>query len=375
MSETTYIFRDGKVYTYEDGKVTAAVKEADFAPPMDSQHSGQPVAMPDPPPDIQGDLGQESSCPNCGSPSSPNDHFCPACGSPLNQEGIGGGEAGLYGVEPPPTAQAVAHVTTPNGLKGKVLGRVQGLWNEEVTVRLENGRIVRLPVAKDFKFAKEEVEVPEDPVAALDVRLAARTDPDRDSLLARRKELRAIQTEARSRVKSASDGEAVKLNKIVVTADYELREVGDAIQHIAELEGRGYEPPAPFSINPVEQESVGLGEKGHANWLDGVVGEMIQEAENHDYNKLMDEGPEAFVAGLDEPVLDDAGAVRQLASSEIRSHTAGQHDEDIRRRYEHVWLARVEQVRQAAASKVVTQRKQAAAEEEPYTGPDEGLFT
>jgi hypothetical protein len=88
---------------------------------------------------------------------------CVGCGAPLGdphgmgpdiEGGFGGAPYGDAGDEFPDHGPRQASITTPNGLKGKVLGKVAGLWQDEVTVRLENGRIVHLPVAKDMKFER-----------------------------------------------------------------------------------------------------------------------------------------------------------------------------------------------------------------------------
>src|SRR5689334_8796561 len=37
--------------------------------------------------------------------------------------------------------KTATHITTPNGVKGQILGRVATTWGEEITVRFENGEI------------------------------------------------------------------------------------------------------------------------------------------------------------------------------------------------------------------------------------------
>lgn len=382
MADPTYIFRDGNVYTLVDGKVVSSVKEADF-----SDHSGGhpidgQVEMPAPPAGIAGELqGEAAACPSCGSSTSPGDVFCPQCGTPLG-EGAGGIDqddpyAGLGFTEQSPEpvhAQPIAKqtVTTPNGLKGRVLARVPSLWGEEVTVRFENGVIKKIPVDQRLTFASsEETEASDSPVKSLEERLGASTLSDKDSLIERAKELDSIKVEARKMVAEASDADAVTLDRISVQADYEAREVSEALAHYADLEGQGFEAPAPIENLPaVEQASLGGVE---ANWLDATVGEIVAEASSTDYTKLMDEGPEAFVAGLDDTQLADSGTVRVMASREIRSHTAGA-DEDMREKYERVWLARVEEQRRGRlASRKEEIRKEAASEDGP-NAPDEALF-
>lgn len=376
MAEPTYIFQNGNVYTLVDGRVVSSVKEADFADPAVGGHPihGE-VQMPDAPGGIQDDLGSDGvPCPTCGSPTSAHDQYCPQCGSPIADSGAGQfpqGDAGAGGIVP--SGQMIAKtVTTPNGLRGRVLARVPGIWGDEVTVRFENGVIRRIPVDKRLTFASEEVKASDSPVKSLEERLASSTQTDRDSLSARASELEDIKIAAGKLVASSSDGEAATLNCISVEADFELREVKAALEHYADLEGKGFEPPAPIENVPtVEQTSMNGTD---ANWLDATLGEMTTEAAGRDYTKLMDEGPEEFIAGLDDAQLADAGTTRAMASYEIRSHTAGA-DEKVRVNYERVWLARVElQRRERLASRKEEVRKEASSPAEEVAPPDESLF-
>lgn len=381
MAEPTYIFRDGNVYTMEDEKIVASVKEADFEDPQGQ--GGHPVPgeveMPEPPVDAS------QHCPGCGREAGIGDKFCPNCGTPLSE---GSGESGLDVLEPyPPGSQSTdgvlephapgfasstkQSVTTPNGLKGRVLARVPALWGEEVTVRFENGVIKRIPVDANLTFASVKEETPETPVKGLEERLAATTLTDKDSLVERAKELRKIKAEARKLVSDSPDSEAAILDRLCVEADYELREVTAALAHYSDIEGKGFEPPAPIDeIASVEQASIG---SSKADWLESAHQEMVTEASAEDFEKLMDEGPEAFVAGLNLDQLADAGTARVMAAREIRSHTAGAH-EDTRVDYERVWLARVEEKRrEVLASRKEEVRKEASSQEETPP-PDESLF-
>lgn len=367
--EATYIFEDGKVYTMIDGKVVSAVKESDF---------GQgPLHHPGGPGDVAQDYGVDfgdlnQSCPDCGAQAGPDDQWCPECGSEL------GHMIHDHTDMPAPPADVQrdlargASVVTPNGLKGQVLGKVAGIWGDEVTVRLENGRIVRLPVTPGLTAEASVDPVEENKVAALDLRLASSRDVTgtRASLVARLKELRTIQREARALVAESSHDDAQELDRIIVSAEYELGEVQEAIAHLADTEA--FEPPAPFRMEAVEQATMGGSE---STWLDHTMNEMVAEAEATDYEQLMDEGPEAFVAGLETAPLAHAATTRSIASEFIRSHTAAA-DPGIRDKYESVWLARVEQCRKAElSSRKETVHKEAAKETTEQSNlPDDVLF-
>lgn len=300
-SEPTYIFKEGKIYTYTDGKIVASVDEADF---------------------IEEDAERLAS------------------------------------------AEGATHIVTPNGLKGKILGRVNGLWEDEVTVRFENGRIASLPVSK-LTFAKEEEEEDGDnpEIKELEKKVEASVSVyDNASIKGRVEELENIKSQASVLIdRKLSDEDLVRVGSIITQANYELSEINDIVAALEDERVAAFEAPAPFNIHVVEQGGPTGGRE--STWLDASLNEMIIEANNTDYTKLMDEGPEAFVAGLDSGVLSDSGAVRSMASSWIRSKTAAAEDE-TREKYEKVWLARVEEQRRATLSQVKEEMHKKAATKE-----------
>jgi hypothetical protein len=298
-SEPTYIFKNGNVYTYQDGKIVASVSEDMF-------------------------IEEEAA------------HLA--------------------------SAEGATHVVTPNGLKGKVLGRVKGLWEDEVTIRFENGRISSLPVSK-LTFSKEEEEEEKDEIAELEKKVESSVSVfDAKTIEDRVRDLDAIKVEASLFIDSGlSDTDLARVANVITQANYEMEEIGDVIRALEEGHTSAYEAPAPFSMQAVEQGGPTGGRE--ATWLDQSINEMIVEANSTDYAKLMDEGPEAFTAGLDNETLADSGTVRSLASNWIRSKTAAA-DDDVREKYERVWLARVEEQRRAMFVEAKEEmHKEAAAKE------------
>jgi exosome complex RNA-binding protein Csl4 len=299
-SEPTYIFKNGNVYTYQDGKIVASVPEGEF---------------------VEADAAHIAS------------------------------------------AEGATHVLTPNGLKGKILGRVKGLWEDEVTVRFDNGRIASLAVSK-LTFAKEEEEEEnQDEIAELEKKVEASVSTyDPATLETRISELGQIKAEASAHIASGlSDEDLARVGSVIAQANYELQEISDIGAAIEDQRVAAYEPPAPFKINVVEQGGPTGGRE--SNWLDETIQEMVHEANSTDYTKLMNEGPEVFVAGLDKDLLADSGAVRSHASTWIRSKTAAA-DDDVREKYEKVWLARVEEQRRASLAGIKEEmHKEASATE------------
>lgn len=347
-SEPTYVFRNGHVYTVVDGQVTSAVKEADFGNEMGGHPIHEPIQMPPAP----HEMGGHETCPDCGGRIDPTTGACPDCGYGHHTD-IGGshmpthadlGDAGI-----------MAHtVTTPNGLKGTVLGKTAGLWGDEVTVRFENGRIVKLPVSDrlTIEAKADTTQTVAQVVSKLRDELVNGGIPS------------TIEAEARTCMRVASDTEARELHEIINEARY----VGRADHTTQDPDP---EPFAPFRMEAVEQESIG---HTSSSWLDQTMREITAEAEATNYDKLLGEGPEALVAEIDNAVLADQGAVRSIASNFIRSHTAAASG-DVREQYEQAFINRVE----ACRREELTNRKQAtrkeAAQQDDFSDlPDDVLF-
>jgi len=299
-TEPTYIFENGKVYTHVDGKIVTASNETEFV-----EHEASQIAA----------------------------------------------------------SESATHIVTPNGLKGKILARVKGVWDDEVTIRFENGRIASLPVSS-LTFARiEDEEKGEDQIDELQKIVEASVEAaDASTIKSRVEELDKLKAKAASLINSKlSDTDLQRVGSILAQADYEYAEIADRVRAIEEERIAAFEPTAPFKINVVEQGGPSNGRD--SSWLDGTLNDMIVEANSTDYEKLMDEGPEAFVAGLDREMIADSGTVRAAASDWIQSKTAAA-DDDVRERYSKVWLARVEEVRRAANVEMKQDmHKEAAAEE------------
>lgn len=378
MADTpTFVFGDdGKAYAYLDGKIVAAATDVDELEqklatfPVTHEFGMQQPAGPD---DFaQGPQG-DGGCPSCQGAGT-----CPACGGTGQSPDPADPGAAvdplpaaspdtLPGDDLPPRA---THITTPNGLKGQILGKVKDVWGEEVTIRLENGRIARFDVTdmSNVEYVNEKT-ASTSPYAALEARLAATPDGTKDSLVARVKELKRIKQDAANLIRSADYVDEQTIHGFVVQADYELREVTDALAALEDAEP--YAPPAPFSTGVAEQEAMG----GHdSTWLDHTVQDMIAENESIDFDQMMDEAPELLTAELETPVLEDAPAVTARAASFVQSRTAGL-DQEAAADFTSAFLKRVEACRKVELSRredPEVQAKQASTEN--YDGPAEGLF-
>lgn len=348
----TFVFDDsGKAYAYVAGKIVAAADDAD-------ELEAQLQRMADESPASQAEETEPKSGPH-GPPGKPS--------SPPKQDDEDGDKELPF--------EKATHVTTPNGLKGTILGKQKGLWGDQVTIRLENGRIAKFDVAPGYTYTKEAsadaYPTYHNFVSKLQADLDKTYDGSRESLVARVEELKLIKENGASFIrdsKSLSDGESV--DNIIVQADYELREVTDALSALEDAEP--YAPPAPFETGVTEQEAMGGGD---SSWLDNAVDQMVTENESQDFDALLEEGPDTFVAELETPVLEDAGVTNEYADQFVSSKTAGLEPTAVAE-FRAAFLSNVEHARQqelaSRAEAVEKIAKEAASEDND--GDASGLF-
>jgi hypothetical protein len=273
--------------------------------------------------------------------------------------------------EEAPKKKASSTIVTPGGLKGTILGRTPDMWglSETLTVRLENGRIAHYAFA-DVTEAEDEEK--RSPIDSLEEELSDDVPGDRDSLEKRKEQLSSLKRQAHTLVVGGlSDGDMGRIDRLVIEADAELAEIGERVDMLDAQAADEFQPPAPFDINVVEQG----GRPDGAGWLDVTMQDMVNEAEQYDFGKLMDEGPEAFVAEQDTAALADQGTTQAIAASFINSKVAAA-DPAIREKYTNTWLARVEGVRREELQrrKAEQTRQAKIAHEENSDAPDESLF-
>lgn len=274
---------------------------------------------------------------------------------------------------------AATHVETPSGLKGEILGRHDGQWGEkQVTVRWENGRISRYEAHAgnddSLTYKTAEQAEPDSALEYLQSTLDEIPEGTRESLASRIASLDDLVVRATAFQRTASYEEQRTASEIVIAAEHEKREVREALAHLELADAEAFAPPAPFRTGAVEQASLG---GGSGTWLDATVDDMIAEASAQDFDKILDEDPGQFVAGLETAVVADTGATREAALDYISVKLAGTFP-DSQESFRQAFLAKTEQARRdelkdrtAAAEK---QAKTAAAEDEESGASDEALF-
>jgi hypothetical protein len=271
----------------------------------------------------------------------------------------------LPGDDLPPRS---THITTPNGLRGTILGKTKSLWGEQVTIRLENGRIAKFDVTENsgitFEAATQESS---NPYHDLQRGLDADVDPTERGLRVRIAQLKSIKDEAKATFRTASYVDETSLHNIIVEADAQLSEVMDALEHMQQAE-----PFAPPEPQVFEQESMGGVD---SSWLDSTFEQMANEAEATDFDQEMAEAPELLTAELETPALHDQVGVRDHALAYVNTKVAGLDSKTVHA-FRNAFLARVETCRVAeiATRTEEVERVAKTASTDDYDGPAEGLF-
>lgn len=391
----TYVFDDnGQVHAFINGQHVASSPDMDGlerwvnervaapplppgpagGPPPGGPPMGGPPTGPDGPPtdgppeekgievEFKGTLTPTPSGPPDGGlgPDGPGDPLPDAAPDTLPGDNL------------PPRA---THIITPNGLKGQILGKTKGLWSDQVTIRLENGRIAKFDVTPDSGVEYITEAKTASPYARMAEVLDADPDPTRGGLKRRIAELKVVKQEAQSSFRSASYVDESTLHNIIVEADAQIAEAVDAIEHMDN--STPYAPPEPQVF---EQESMGGGD---STWLDQALNEMVDEAEATDFDQVMEEQPELMVAEMETPTLEYSDGVQDFALSFVRSKTAGL-DKQAVSEFTTAFLARVEEARIAELEKRDEEEESEDDEDKPdflkkdasthYDGPAEELF-
>ncbi len=265
------------------------------------------------------------------------------------------------------------HVITPNGMRATILGRTASLWDDEITVRFENGQIRHY--ATSHGEGAELQYVTEGPtkldrVAALREQMDAPVQPDKKGLLERLNKLEEIRYVATKHIaNSKSDAERRDLDTIVLEARQEKREVAEALDYLTSLDA-AYAPPRR-QYAAIEQADLGHSD----SWLEVTASEMVAEAAQRDYEQIMQEGPIMLVAALDDGALADAATVREIAWNDVMSKTAAYQGEAVEAyRMNYVAATEVARRKEAALRQHTLVKAASIQEAALEDGLDEGLF-
>lgn len=224
---------------------------------------------------------------------------------------------------------AATHITTPNGVKGKILNRVEGIFGEkEITVRLDNGRVAKLIARGDETWSNEKDAATIDPVDAIQAKLDEDYTYDTQSLATRLDKLDSIK--ATARVAAAANGatyeDQQRLDKIVLLADAEKMEIESALDYLKQADAETVDSE-PHGYKAVDQAPIG--HSGASGWLTQTAAEMVKDAESINYDKLLAEEPTVFVASLEKGTLESPESVATMAYDLVVNKTAAFTEDDV----------------------------------------------
>lgn len=271
--------------------------------------------------------------------------------------------------------KTATHIETPNGLKGQIISRVEGLWGDEVTVRFENNQIRRFATtaSDDLKYTIKEADAPSNQREALQTMLDEAVIPSRAGLTSRLQQLDTIALEAAQHIAAEfSPVEQAKLHQVVLAADAEKAEVKEALAYLDDVDAENAAPAAPVYA-AVEQAE--MGRAGADSWLDVTAREMIAESEKEDLDKLLEEEPTKLVSSLDDAAVHNAATVRDIAMAHVIAKTAGFTGDQVNA-YRENFVANTESARRRELTYRQENTRQETIVKEAATdaAPDESLF-
>jgi hypothetical protein len=265
------------------------------------------------------------------------------------------------------------HIITPNGMQAEILGRTASLWDDEITVRFQNGQIRHFNVSHgegaNLRYVAE-VPVAENRVQDLQKKVDAIYTPHKEGLIARLNELEEIRHTAKTYIlESQSAAEQDQLHKIALSADHEKLEVKEALEYLTSVD-EAYEVPTRQYV-AVEQASLGKSD----SWLEVIANDMANESASQDFDKIMQEGPRLLVAALDDGAIQDASIVREIALGDVQAKTAGFVGSEVDDyRIQYVAATEVARQKEASGRKQNMAREASVKEASMENATDEGLF-
>lgn len=266
------------------------------------------------------------------------------------------------------------HIVTPNGLKGQIISRVDGMWGNEITVRFENNEIRRFETTAGLQFSTEQhtSAVPNNIPESLQTMLDRSVEPTRNGMNVRAATLENVLLEVHNHF-AAERSPALQreYNRIAIAAKAELGEVKDVLAHLDAVDAENASPAAPVYA-AVEQASMGRSD----DWLQVTADKMIEESEAEDMEELLEEGPTKLVSSLADSAIHHQGTVAEIAANHVMGKTAGFQGPEVEA-FREAFVAAAEQARR----KELTYRKDAAHQEATQKQasiediPDEALFS
>jgi len=261
------------------------------------------------------------------------------------------------------------------GEEAQILDSYRGMWGEELVRLSVKGATVDVP-RDSIEFVSTETI---DPVAQLkEFTSHISEDSDKKSQIqadiANLKIAKDIAYRLVVESNDLSDGEKVEIDAIHVACERRISNLNERLASFMTDADTEYVESLPkYEIG--KDMYVSSFSRDNAGWMDEIIEKQAAEAAEIDVEKLANEDPLVFVAGLAEEVVADATIVRSMAI-ERASSAASPLDEEVKNwvvstyieNAENARRRRLASVKQAASEQVQDQQKTANAV------PDEGLY-
>lgn len=272
---------------------------------------------------------------------------------------------------------SATHITTPNGLKGEILGRTGDVWGEkELTVRFENGRFAKLTAhpGAEIEFINERTAAaPTNPIEALQTVLDDEYERDLGGLEERSAALESLVVDVSHHIAKASYEEEQILNKIAIAAEVEHQEIGEALEYLKQADAETFTTDNKFDFGVAEQGE--LGRAKNDSWLDHTVQEMVDETNGQNFDQILTEEPGQLVAELEIGTLADQGSTAEVALSHVTAKTAAFKGPEVES-YRDQFVAATEMARRNELAVRLDKVKEASkqTEEQEENIVDEQVF-
>lgn len=270
--------------------------------------------------------------------------------------------------------RTATHLVTPNGLKGKILGR-HSVWGGEVTVRFANNQVATI-ATEGVRYVREieqrTASAGDDTITELEGRLSSTSPEDRPGMTRRLAELDDIQSLAHCPY--TTDLKLTdRYNVVRLAAQHEAGQIRLALDRLELAEAENLRPTvfAP-GVAPAQPDLGG----GDGGWLQDTYDAMGEQAADLDFEEILREEPALVAEGVPENDLGDQDHVGELALAHVKARIAGVRvDPAGRRAYEQAFVERTEGFRQERlANKTEPVEQRTASVDLPTDLPDEAIF-
>lgn len=262
------------------------------------------------------------------------------------------------------------------GEEAKILDSYRGMWGEELVRISVNETIVDVP-RETIEFVSTEVI---DPVVELKKFVSAipedaNTKPE---ILANIHNLKTAKDIAYQLITSneedLSSTDEIAIDVIYSSCDNRISNLEYHLANFIDDQDEEYVESLPKYEVGKEIFASSFSREGDC-WMDEVIEKMAADAEGIDIDKLANEDPLIFVAGLSEEVIANAPAVQSMAMDRVLE-AAGPLDEETKNYVVSTYIEKAESARRKAlanmkqiASETVQNQQKTA-----NSVPDEGLF-